>query len=119
VKHVVKESPLYKRITVETGSLKDLQIARAERPLTERQKRLNERAADFEHAINQAAVGSKESYVRIKLGKGDKPATQRAAFTKVWNANPREGVDWGMRGGDIIISRGPIPGGRGRAKTKR
>ena len=56
--------------------------------------------------------------VPIKLKAGQKLPTLRQAVGKLMDVEAR-GLNWGVRGDVIYISKGQIPGGRGRRKAVR
>ncbi len=67
--------------------------------------------------MNEAAALPASEAVAIELKPDQKMPTLRAAFARILAAEPRE-LNWGLRGTTILISKGHIPGGRGRGGSK-
>jgi hypothetical protein len=83
------------------------------RPETPRQRAIRERTEDIRAALNIAAAAPSSLAVPIRLKPGQKLATLRLAVRKLMEAEKRD-LNWGVRGNVIYISKGQIPGGRGR-----
>lgn len=94
-------------------SIKSEAKPRAETP---RQKAIREREEDIQHAFNIAATAPASLAVPIHLKAGQKMATLRLAVQKVADAE-RRALNWGVRGETVYVSKGEIPGGRGRRKA--
>jgi hypothetical protein len=85
------------------------------KPETPRQRAIRERNEDIHAAFNIAAAAPASLAVPIKLKPGQKLATLRLAVGKLMDAEKRD-LNWGVRGETIYISKGQIPGGRGRRR---
>ncbi len=85
------------------------------RPETPRQRAIRERTEDIRVAFNIAATAPASLAVPIKLKPGQKLATLRLAVGKLMETEARD-LNWGVRGDVIYISKGQIPGGRGRRR---
>jgi hypothetical protein len=85
------------------------------KPETPRQRAIRERNEDIHTAFNIAAAAPSSLAVPIKLKPGQKLATLRLAVGKLMEAEKRD-LNWGVRGETIYISKGQIPGGRGRRR---
>ena len=105
----------YRHLSVKTVELADYAPARKQRELTPRQKAQRERDDELKSVLNQAATLPPSEAVAIEIRGGQKLPTVRAALAKLLKSEPRS-LNWGVRGDAILISRGPIPGGRGRPK---
>jgi hypothetical protein len=104
----------FKQLSV--GELVALDSIRPEprvRPETPRQRAIRERTDDIRAAFNIAAAAPSSLAVPIRLKPGQKLATLRLAVRKLMEAEKRN-LNWGVRGNVIYISKGQIPGGRGR-----
>jgi hypothetical protein len=93
--------------------LASLVAALKPRTLSARQLAVQERDEEIKKAVNQAAVGPESFAIPIKLRPDQKSATLRAAFLRVIKATNAP-VKIGLRGDTIYLSRGAIPGRRGR-----
>ena len=91
---------------------------RKKKPETPRQRAIRERNEDIRAAFNIAATAPSSLAVPIKLKPGQKLPTLRQAVGKLMDVEAR-GLNWGVRGDVIYISKGQIPGGRGRRKAVR
>ena len=91
---------------------------RKKKPETPRQRAIRERNEDIRAAFNIAATAPSSLAVPIKLKPGQKLPTLRQAVGKLMDVEAR-GLNWGGRGDVIYISKGQIPGGRGRRKAVR
>lgn len=109
--------PRYKHLLVRKISLEELKPVMKDRPLSPRQLAAIERDNEIVAALNEAAALPASEAVIIELKEGQKMPTLRAAVDRILRAEPRE-LNWGVRGGRIVISRGEIPGRRGgRARS--
>jgi hypothetical protein len=109
-------SHAFKQLSV--GELVALDTIKPEpkvRPETPRQRAIRERTDDIRAACNIAAAAPASLAVPIKLKPGQKLATLRLAVAKLMEAEKRD-LHWGVRGETIYISKGQIPGGRGRRR---
>lgn len=109
-------SHAFKQLSV--GELVALDTIRPEprvRPETPRQRAIRERSEDIRAAFNIAAAAPASLAVPIKLKPGQKLATLRLAVGKLMESEARN-LNWGVRGDVIYISKGQIPGGRGRRR---
>ena len=107
-----KEPEFYKADVVSEAD-----ILRAKPPVElERARRLRLRDEKFTRDINEAATLQESQWKRITPLEGEKIATLRIAFQKVFDKQPRA-LEWGVRGGAILVGKRPIPGGRGRPKA--
>jgi hypothetical protein len=86
------------------------------RPETPRQRAIRERTEDIRAACNIAAAAPSSLAVPIRPKPGQKIATLRLAVGNLMRAEKRD-LNWGVRGDVIYISKGQIPGSRGR-RTK-
>ena len=86
------------------------------RPETPRQRSIRERTEDIRAACNIAAAAPSSLAVPIRPKPGQKIATLRLAVGNLMQTEKRD-LNWGVRGDVIYISKGRIPGGRGR-RTK-
>ena len=104
--------PRYKQLNVKKMSLVELAPQRRERKPSPRQLAALEREREIKAALNEAASLPPSEAIVIELKEGQKMPTLRAAIVRVLKAEPRS-LNWGIRGGRVVISRGAIPGGRG------
>jgi hypothetical protein len=108
----------YKHLSVRKVALAELKPPeRRVRELTPRQRERLERDEEIRNALNEAAAAPASEAVVIDLKGGQKLATLRAAVNRILSDEPRE-INFGVRGQSLIFSKGPIPGGRGRARPK-
>jgi hypothetical protein len=106
--------PKYKHLQVKRIALSDLAPAqKGPKALTPRQQATLERDEEIRQAFNEAAALPASEGVTIDLKDGQKMSTLRAAINRILKLEPRE-LNFGVRGQTVIISRGAIPGGRGR-----
>ncbi|HVA87663.1 MAG TPA: hypothetical protein VNF73_15265 [Candidatus Saccharimonadales bacterium] len=104
----------YKHILVgKPINLDELRPVPKEHSLTPRQIAQRERDAELRRAINEASAAAESQAIPISLKDGQKMATMRAAMTRLIKETGST-VHMGVRGETIYLSRGPIPGGRGR-----
>jgi len=101
------------KLNVVKGSLADLIVVR-EKPETPHQRKLRERREAVMKLVNEAAAAPASQYVGFRIGPNEKVATWRAAVGKIMAAEPRNGINWGVRGDLIVFSKGKLPSGRGR-----
>ena len=106
----------YKHLMVKKVSLDMLRTEKPGRELSPRQRATLERDRELRAAINEAAALPASEAVAIELKEGQKMPTLRASLTRILNAEPRD-LRFGIRGQTIYISKGDIPGGRGRRKN--
>jgi hypothetical protein len=71
-----------------------------------------ERDEEIRAAINEAAAAPASDAVVIELKPNQKLLTLRAAVTRILREEPRD-INFGVRGGRLVFSKGSIPGGRG------
>jgi hypothetical protein len=106
----------YKHISVgKLISLDELRVVPKERVLTPRQIAQRERDAELQMAINEAAAAAESQAIPITLRDGQKMATLRAAVGRLL-VESKSTVKVAVRGDTLYLSRGSIPGGRGRSK---
>jgi hypothetical protein len=104
----------YKHLQVKRIALVDLApVPRKAKELTPRQRAILERDEEIRQAFNEAAALPASEAVTIDLKEGQKISTLRAAINRILKEQPRE-LNFGIRSQTVIISRGQIPGGRGR-----
>lgn len=106
--------PRYKQLSVRKVELSEFEPRMKERKLSARQAAQLERFEEIRTALNEAASLPASQAVVIEIKDGQKLPTLRAAVDRVLKAEPRS-LNWGVRGQSIVISKGPIPGRRGRA----
>jgi hypothetical protein len=85
--------------------------------LTARQLAIEERDEEIKKAVNEAAVASESYAIPIKPRPDQKLETLRAAFLRVIKATNTP-VKISVRGDTIYLSRGVIPGQRGRRASE-
>lgn len=103
----------YKHLTIKKVNLADYAAPARERQLTPRQRAQLERDEELKAAFNEAATLPASEAVAIELRPDQKLPTMRAAIKRLIAAEPRD-LRWGVRDRTILISKGAIPGGRGR-----
>ena len=116
-KAVTPDGYTFKQLNV--GDLVALESIKSEakpKAETPRQKAIRERDEDIQHAFNIAATAPASLAVPIHLKAGQKIATLRLAVQKIADAE-RRALNWGVRGETVYVSKGEIPGGRGRRKA--
>jgi hypothetical protein len=101
----------YRHLAVKKVKLKDYVPVKKARELTPRQKAQLERDEELKKTFDEAAALPQSEAVVIEIRPDQKLPTIGAAITKLLKAEPRD-LNWGIRGNAILISRGPIPGGR-------
>ena len=80
-----------------------------------RQLAIRKREQLIEKTLNELGAGPASWIKKIELDDNEKLFTIRTAITKQIKATGST-VNLGVRNGAIYLSRGPIPGGRGRRK---
>jgi hypothetical protein len=106
----------YKHISVgKLINLDELRVVPKERVLTPRQIVQRERDAELRMAINEAAAAAESQAIPITLRDGQKMATLRAVVGRLL-VESKSTVKVAVRGDTLYLSRGSIPGGRGRSK---
>lgn len=109
-------SRAFKQLSVgELVALDSIKPETRVKPETPRQRAIRERTEDIRAACNIAAAAPSSLAVPIRLKPGQKLATLRLAVGKLMEAEKRD-LNWGVRGDVIYISKGQIPGGRGRRR---
>ena len=103
----------YKQLSVKKVDLSQFEPKARERRHSARQLAQIERDGEIRAALNEAAALPASQGVVIELKEGQKLPTMRAAVDRVLRQDPRE-LKWGVRGQAIVVSKGDIPGGRGR-----
>jgi hypothetical protein len=106
--------PRYRHFTVKKIELSELVPKPKERALTPRQLAALQRDEEIRTALNEAAALPASQAVVLELKQNQKLPTMRAAFARLLKAEPRD-LNWGVRGQNIVISKGKIPG-RGGAR---
>jgi hypothetical protein len=102
----------YKHLAVKRINLADIAPAARAKELTPIQRARAERDDEIRQALNEAAALPASEAVSIDLKEGQKLPTLRAAIIRILRDEPRD-LNFGVRGRTVIISKGPIPGGRG------
>ena len=109
-------SHAFKQLSVgELVALDSIKPETRVKPETPRQRSIRERSEDIRAAFNIAAAAPSSLAVPIRLKPGQKLPTLRLAVGKLMEAEQRD-LNWGVRGEVIYISKGQIPGGRGRRR---
>ncbi len=85
---------------------------RKSRALTPRQLTIQKRDQAILKTLNEIAVGAMSGIKKIELEDGEKLVTIRAAVARQVKVHPA-GINMGVRGGAIFLSRSALPGGRG------
>ncbi len=107
----------FKQLNVgELVSLESIKPEAKPKAETPRQRAIRERDEDIQAAFNMAATAPANLAVPIRLKTGQRMPTLRLAVQKVADADQRN-LNWGVRGETVYVSRGEIPGGRGRRKA--
>lgn len=91
---------------------------RKTRALSPRQLAIQKRDQQIVKALNEIAVGPQSAIKKVELDDGEKLVTIRAAVARQLKAHPA-GINMGVRGGAIFLSRSPIPGARGGRPRKK
>jgi hypothetical protein len=109
--------PKYKHLTVKTVALTDIAPQKkASKTETPRQRATRERDEEIVATFNEAAALPASEAVAIDLRGDQKLPTMRAAINRLLVAEGRD-LSYGVRGTTIYISKGNIPGGRGRKRV--
>ena len=109
--------PKYKHLTVKTVALADIAPQKkASKAETPRQRATRERDEEIVATFNEAAALPASEAVAIDLRGDQKLPTMRAAINRLLVAEGRD-LSYGVRGTTIYISKGNIPGGRGRKRV--
>lgn len=102
----------YRHLSVKHIILADIAPRpRKVKELTPTQRARAERDDEIRQALNEAAALPASEGVSIDLREGQKLPTLRAAIIRILRDEPRD-LNFGVRGRTVIISKGPIPGGR-------
>jgi hypothetical protein len=109
--------PKYKHLAVKTVALADIAPQKAKPKIeTPRQRATRERDEEIVATFNEAAALPSSEAVAIELRGDQKLPTMRAAINRLLVAEGRD-LSYGVRGTTIYISKGNIPGGRGRKRV--
>jgi hypothetical protein len=106
--------PRFKQLSVTRVDLSSLE-PKVKRKFSARQIAQMQRDDEIRMALNQAATIPESQAVVIGLKDGQKLPTLRAAIYRVLRAEPHD-LNWGVRGQQIVISKGSIPGRRANRK---
>ena len=110
--------PKYKHLSVKKVALADIAPQKAPaKTETPRQRAIRERDEEILATFNEAAALPVSEAVAIELRADQKLPTMRAAINRLFVAEGG-GLNYGVRGTTIYISKGHIPGGRGRKRTR-
>jgi hypothetical protein len=104
----------YEHFRVRKASLDELASPPRPRELSPRERQRFAREAELRKALNQAATLPASEALVIEATGSEKLATIRLSLKRILDAEPRD-LNWGVRGGQIIISKGRLPG-RGPAR---
>ncbi len=107
----------YRHLAVKKINLSDIAVKPKEKALTPRQRAIAERDDEIRAAFDEAATLPSSEAVAIELKEGQKLPTLRAAIQRIHDAE-RRGVNFAVRGTTIFLSKGDIPGRRGRRRAK-
>jgi len=88
---------------------------RKPRALTPRQLAIRKREQTIDKVLNELGAGPASWIKKIELEDNEKLVTIRAAVARQIKASG-SAVNLGVRNGAIYLSRGTIPGGRGRRR---
>lgn len=91
---------------------------RKARALSPRELANKRREQLIEKVLNELGAGPVSWIKKIELEDSEKLPTIRLAITKQIKASG-SAVNLGVRNGAIYLSRGPIPGGRGRGRKRK
>jgi hypothetical protein len=105
----------YRRLHVKTIDLESIRPERAAKVETPRQLAIRERDEEIRAALNEAATIPSSQAIAIELKPDQKLATLRAAVRRVMSAD-HNGLNVAVRGTTIYLSKGAIPGARGRPR---
>lgn len=109
----------YKHLAVKRVALADIAPPKATlKTETPRQRAIRERDEEIVATFNEAAALPASEAVAIELRPDQKLPTMRAAINRLLVAEGRD-LSYGVRGTTIYISKGNIPGGRGRKRTSQ
>lgn len=109
--------PKYKHLAVKKVALADIAPQKiSTKTETPRQRAIRERDEEILATFNEAAALPASEAVAIELRADQKLPTMRAAINRLFVAEGR-GLNYGVRGTTIYISKGDIPGGRGRKRA--
>ena len=109
--------PKYKHLAVKRVALADIAPPKPTlKTETPRQRAIRERDEEIVATFNEAAALPASEAVAIELRPDQKLPTMRAAINRLLVAEGRD-LSYGVRGKTIYISKGNIPGGRGRKRT--
>jgi hypothetical protein len=111
--------PKYKHLAVMRVALADFAPPKPSlKTETPRQRAIRERDEEIVATFNEAAALPSSEAVAIELRPDQKLPTMRAAINRLLVAEGRD-LSYGVRGTTIYISKGNIPGGRGRKRTSQ
>jgi hypothetical protein len=111
--------PKYKHLAVKRVALADIAPPKSTlKTETPRQRAIRERDEEIVATFNEAAALPASEAVAIELRPDQKLPTMRAAINRLLVAEGRD-LSYGVRGTTIYISKGNIPGGRGRKRTSQ
>ena len=109
--------PKYKHLAVKRVALADIVPQKATlKTETPRQRATRERDEEIVATFNEAAALPASEAIAIELRGDQKLPTMRAAINRLLVAEGRD-LSYGVRGTTIYLSKGNIPGGRGRKRT--
>ena len=109
--------PKYKHLAVKKVALADIAPQKpTSKTETPRQRATRERDEEIVATFNEAAALPSSEAVAIELRGDQKLPTMRAAINRLLVAEGRD-LSYGVRGTTIYISKGNIPGGRGRKRN--
>ena len=104
--------------TVRKADASELEAATRQRGESERSRRIAARDDQLRRALNEAATRAPSEAMVIEPTDGEKIGTIRAALVRLLESEPRN-LNWGIRDGRIIITRGELPtAARGRRKGR-
>lgn len=107
----------YRHLSVKKVSLTDLILSKTPKAETSRQRTARERDEEITSVLNEAATLPASEAVAIYLKEGQKLPTLRLAVQKALDREKRQ-LNFAVRGQTIYISKGDIPGGRGRKRRQ-
>jgi hypothetical protein len=109
--------PKYKHLAVKKIALAEIAPQKPTlKTETPRQRATRERDEEIVAIFNEAAALPASEAIAIELRGDQKLPTMRAAINRLLIAEGRD-LSYGVRGTTIYISKGNIPGGRGRKRT--
>ena len=107
----------YKHLAVKKVALADIAPQKpTSKTETPRQRATRERDEEIVATFNEAAALPASEAIAIELRGDQKLPTMRAAINRLLITEGRD-LSYGVRGTTIYISKGNIPGGRGRKRT--